>query len=192
MNLTDYLYDSIRPVLQSWDEEGIYALSFFVYANEANSYEGFSNFPELSVGYNTEEDCGHAPLTSEERWNFAFWRQDMTCIIGPEAREGARVLLQWYRENGIAAPGVEEFNEERDYDQEGHYIGKGPAGYLELLDAAAEAARRLQLDGIIASQFGPIPIIVHELEYPWYVREATARANPNGEAAAFLRALEEW
>ena len=71
------------------------------------------------------------------------------------------------------------------------YIGKGPAGYYELLTQAAAAARALQESGFIREKFGrPIPILVHDLEYPWYVFEATRTANPNGEADPFFAAMK--
>lgn len=70
-------------------------------------------------------------------------------------------------------------------------IGKGPVGYYELLCAVSNVAKKLQTDGSIATQFGNIPVIVHDLEYPWYIAEATKNANPNGEADVFLKALKE-
>lgn len=68
------------------------------------------------------------------------------------------------------------------------YIGKGPAGYYELLSEVAEVARKLQVSDFIKAQFGrPVPIILHELEYPWHCMEATAKANPNGSRYIFRR-----
>ena len=68
---------------------------------------------------------------------------------------------------------------------------KAPAGYYELLTQAAAAARALQESGFIREKFGrPIPILVHDLEYPWYVFEATRTANPNGEADPFFAAMK--
>lgn len=72
MDLEKYLYDKIVPLVRSWDEKGIYAISFFVYANEGSVFEGHCNFPEVSVGYNTEADCCGASPYDEKRWNFAF------------------------------------------------------------------------------------------------------------------------
>ena len=73
-----------------------------------------------------------------------------------------------------------------------NYIGKGPVGYYELLSEVSALAGRLQKSGFIKEKFGrAISIIVHDLEYPWYVMEATATANPNGEADSFLAAMKE-
>lgn len=189
-SLEEYLYNSVKPVIESWDEEGIYAISFFVYSNESNQYRDYSNVSEFSIGYNTETDCNHAQQRSEERWNFAFWRQDMTPVIEPSSSdEGTRVLFEWYQENGIENIGYEDFD--AAYDEDMNYIGKGPIGYYELLCVVSNVARRLQTEGVILNKFGKvIPVIVHDLEYPWYVEQATENANPNGEANVFLAALK--
>ena len=185
MDLETYLYDKIVPLLRSWEEPGIYAISFFVYANEAYVYRGISNFPEFSVGYNTEADCNNAPALSEKRWNFAFWRQNNIPIIDTyEAEDGSAVLLDWYRSQGIENLGWEDHDGQ--YDEDGHYIGKGPNGYYELLCAVSNVARRIQTEGIVKEKFGSVPILVHQLENCWYVGEATRNANPNGEADTYL------
>lgn len=60
------------------------------------------------------------------------------------------------------------------------------------LSEVAEVARKLQVCGFIKAQFGrPVPIILHELKYPWYCMGATAKANPNGEADTFFAAMKQ-
>lgn len=190
MNLEKYLYDKIVPLILSWNADNIYAISFFVYANETSVYEGLCNFPEVSVGYNTEEDCKGSSLFDEERWNFAFWSQNNECIIDSvEAKDGAAFLFNWYRSKGINNIGSE--NDGTQYDENMNYIGKGPGGYYELLCAVSNVARRIQKEGIIAERFGRIPVIVHDLDYAWYVEEATRNANPNKEAEVFLDYLSK-
>ena len=34
INLNAYLYEKAKSIIEKWDEEGIYAISFFVYSNE--------------------------------------------------------------------------------------------------------------------------------------------------------------
>ncbi len=191
VDLEQYLYDRVKPIMEQWDEPGIYAISFFVYSNEAYVYHGVSNVSEFSIGYNTEEDCGSASAYSEERWNFAYWRQDMTHIIDPvDDDEGMKILFQWYKENGIEGVGREDWD--TAYDETGAFIGKGPVGYYELLCAVSNVAKRLQTEGVAERTAGRrVPIIVHDLEYPWYVEEATEIANPYGEAAGFLKAVRD-
>lgn len=186
IDLKTYLEKRVCAVILDWHETDIYAISFFVYANESWEYKAYSNVTEFSICYNTERDCPGAGELSEQRWNYAFWSQRVTPIIEAyDDDEGMGVLFQWYQENGIKNIGYEDYD--HSYDEENRYIGKGPVGYYELLEEITAVAKHLQDSGYIKDIFGrPIPIIVHDLEYPWYVIEATKKANPNGEADVLL------
>lgn len=190
VNISEKLYLKIKSIMDNWNEEGIYAISFFVYSNEAYEYKGFSNVTSFAVSFNTENDCSGAGKYDEERWNYAFWRQDETYVIDPnEPNELTDLLFEWYKENGISNIGYED---EDCYDEDYNYIGKGPAGHYELLTLVSDAAKRLQQEGYIEKKFGKkIPIIIHGLEYVWYDIEATKNANINGEADTFLKALKK-
>lgn len=190
VDLQAYLEKKICEIISAWNEDDIYAISFFVYANESYEYGGVSNVTTFSVGYNTESDCDRAGELSEERWNYAFWRQNDTPVIEAEAEnEGMKILFDWYRENGINNIGYEDY--ESCYDSEMRYIGKGPVGYYELLSEVTVVAEKLQKCVFIKNKFGrSVPIIIHDLEYPWYIIKATKTANPGGEANAFLAAMK--
>lgn len=177
IDMVQIIKNRAKEIMSVWDEADIYAVSFFVYANGAYSYGGYDNVSEFRISYNTESDCPGAGDRSEERWNYAFWRQDTTPIIDPyDPTPETKLLFDWYRELGLENIGDE-------YEESEH----GPVGYYELLMAAANAARQLQEEGFLREKFGrPIPIIVHDLEYCDDVFEATRIANPNGEAALFL------
>ena len=191
IDLQAYLEKQLKSIISAWTEEDIYAISFFVYANEAYEYSGHSNITQFSVSYNTEKDCGSAGEFSEERWNYAFWRQNEIPIIEAEnENEGINILFHWYEQNGIHNIGQENYD--ACYDHEMRYIGKGPVGYYELLFEITVVAKKLQESGFIKNKFGrPIPIIIHDLDYSWYVIEATKKANPNGEADVFFAAMKE-
>lgn len=191
IDLQAYLEKKLRDVISTWTETDIYAISFFVYSNEAFVYKGHSNVTEFCVSYNTENDCFGTGELSEERWNYAFWRQNETPIIeANNENEGMRILFEWYEENGIDNIGYENYDS--CYDNDMQYIGKGPVGYYELLLEITAVAKKLQDSGFIKSKFGkPIPIIIHDLEYPWYIIEATKKANSNGEANMFFAAMKE-
>ena len=191
VDLKQYIEKKTRDIISTWDESNIYAISFFVYSNEAYEYKGYSNVTEFCISYNTESDCGDKGQISEERWNYAFWRQNEVQIIeADEENEGMRLLFKWYNENGVSNIGYE--NPEDCYDNKMRYIGKGPIGYYELLLEVAAVAKSLQESGFVEEKFGkPIPIIIHDLEYSWYVFEATRIANPNGEADTFFAAMKE-
>ena len=189
-NLQAFLEESIRKIMSGWHENDIYVISFFVYANESYKYNGYTNVTEFSIGYNTDSYCEYADTISERRWDYAFWKQNEVPII--EATEediGMKVLFDWYEENGINNIGYEDYN--NCYNEKMEYIGRGPNGYYELLSEVAKVAKRLQESGYVREMFGrPTPIIIHELEYSWYIIEANKEANPNGEADSFFATLE--
>ena len=83
-DLSEKLYLKIKSIMDTWCEDGVYAVSFLVCSNEAYEYRGFSNVSSFFISYNTEEDCEGTDQYSEERWNYAFWRQDETLIINPD------------------------------------------------------------------------------------------------------------
>ncbi len=100
VNLQMYLEEKVCDVISAWNESDIYAVSFFVYANESYEYKGHSNVTEFCVSYNTESDCADAEELSEERWNYTFWRQNETPIIeADDEDEGMKLLFEWYEEN---------------------------------------------------------------------------------------------
>ena len=192
MKLTDIksaLKNKIKSEIETWNEKGIYAISFFVYSNEAYQYNGFSNVVNFFISYNTESDCPGAGKYDEERWNYAFWRQDEVPIIYTDEKNPLTDLLfDWYKELGLKDIGFESGDV---YDSRCRYIGKGPEGHYELLNVVSEIAAELQSEGFILKQFGKrLPIIIHGLEYAWYDIEATKRGNPGGEADTFLKACK--
>lgn len=190
-NFENALYDKVKSEILKWDDEDIYAISFFVESNESYEYNGFENVSMWAISYNTEDDCDGADELDEERWNYAFWRQNETMIIDIDTpNKYTDALFDWYAEQGITNIGEE--NEDEMYDENCAYIGKGPAGHYELLQLASGVAKKLQEDGTIKAHFGKeLPIIIHGLEYAWFDIEATENANPNGQADTFLKAMEE-
>jgi hypothetical protein len=190
MSFEQKLEQQIRHIISNWKDEEIYAISFLVTTNELSTYRGICNFPEFSIGYNTESDCDNAEPLSEDRWNFACWCQNNIEIISAEHGDMSDELLNWYEEHGVVDIGVE--SEDNMYDESFNYIGKGPNGYWELLCLISDIARRIQTDGLIKKRFGRIPIIVHDLDYSWYTAEMTKNANPNDEAKVFLEYLSSF
>lgn len=183
------LTDKVKSIIDNWDADDIYAISFFVESNENNTYNDYKNVSEFAVSYNTESECEGSGLYDEEMWNYAFWLQNETYVIDTSNdNEETRKLYDWYTEQNITDIGRED---EDCYDENMCYIGKGPVGHYELLMLAAEVARSLQSEGYIKRLFKKdVPIIVHGLEYAWYDIEATKLANPNNEAADFLKYVE--
>ncbi len=171
IDMEQLLYDKIRPILLSWREPDIYAVSFFVYSNEEFRYGPWENVPSFEVSFNTECGCDGAGERSEERWNYAYWPQDTTPVIDLEHPDAVtKALFGWFCEQGVEDPGEED--EEDD----------GPIGFRMLVELAGKVARRFRDEGL----FPGIPILVHDLEYTECTLEATRYANPKGEAADFL------
>ncbi len=190
IDITEKMYSKVKSVMETWSESDIYAISFFVHSNESYEYKNFTNVSSFAISYNTEKDCEGAGAYDEERWNYAFWRQDESPIIDPhEPNELMDLLFQWYKENGIINIGEEDKN---CYDENFNYIGKGPVGHYELLQIVVEVAKKLQAEDYTLVHFGKkLPIIIHGLEYAWYDIEATQKANLNGEADTFIKAMKE-
>lgn len=190
MDLRTFLRIKLREIISEWKEDDIYAISFLVSSNPVNRYKEYSNVTEFSVSYNTENDCAGKDEFAEERWNYAFWRQNEVPIIQADNEdEGMKLLFAWYKEHSIEKIGYEDPNS--CYGKNMQYIGKGPVGYYELLMEVAAVAKELQESGFVRDKIGkPVPIIVHDLEYPWYVFEATKIANPNNETNIFFTAMK--
>jgi len=191
IDIEKILYDKVKSVMVNWNEDGIYAISFFVYSNEVYEFKNYTNVSTWAVSFNTESDCEGAGPLDEERWNYAFWRHNETRIIDiDEPDECTEALYEWYAEQGIENIGYEDVD--NMYDEKYNYIGKGPVGHYELVGIAANVARKLQEEGFIAKRFkNPLPIIIHGLECTWYEIEATRKANPNGEADTYIKAMKE-
>ncbi len=187
MNLEKYLYKSFKENMSQWHEKDIYCISILVRADEICLDEG-KNFLEVSIGYNTESEAKGTAKYSEERWNYAFWKQNEVEVISIEDDVSSQLLLKWFDEKGITDIGA--VDEDDEYDAEMNYIGKGPKGYFELLMLVSSVAKRLHDDGIIIDLFGEIPIIVHDMEYAWYVKKATINANPEGMVDDFIKMFE--
>ncbi|MBE6543451.1 MAG: hypothetical protein E7675_03550 [Ruminococcaceae bacterium] len=185
INIKEKIYDRIKSIIKTWDEEEIYAISFYVNSNECCEYGDFYNLTEFAISYNTESDCNGVKTNTEERWNYAFWRQDEEFIIDPrDPDELTHLLFKWYEENGITELGYEDPDRDPEEDT-------GPVGFYEVLNIASDVARQLQEEGFIEEHFGKkLPIIVHGLEYAWYDIEATENANPNGEAKDFMQWID--
>ena len=191
IDIEKILYDKVKSVMTNWKEDGIYAISFFVYSNEVYEFKNYTNVSTWAVSFNTESDCEGAGPLDEERWNYAFWRHNETRIIDiDEPDECTEALYEWYAEQGIENIGYEDVD--NMYDEKYNYIGKGPVGHYELIGIAANVARKLQEEGFVEKQFkNPLPIIIHGLECTWYEIEATRKANPNGEADTYIKAMKE-
>lgn len=180
--LKEKLTNILLNTIKTFDDSSIYALSLYFEA-----YEGEDSIPNVYLSYNTESEINQDPK-SEERWNYAYWLQNEIPIILED--EIKLEVLSWLKKKKVKDIG---FEEEPIYDHKSNYIGKGPNGLLELLDLFVEIIKDLHQSGALKSQFNKeIPVILHDLEYPWYYIEATKKANPNTTTVDFLELYESY
>ena len=191
----DMLQSRILEVLDEWPVEDQYAVMFFIYPNEEYEYRGYSNIPEFKMLYKNESEMEHninpffrASGDDEERWNPAFWSYDRQwpVIEFEEPNPMADALIDWYESTGVQDIGGESGDV---FDENMRYIGTGPNGLPELLKLVTEITKELQTDGVIEAKFGrKLPVILADFDCTWYMINATAEANPNGKAEAYIQA----
>ena len=168
----DMLQSRILEVLDEWPVEDQYAVMFFIYPNEEYEYRGYSNIPEFKMLYK----------------NPAFWSYDRQwpVIEFEEPNPMADALIDWYESTGVQDIGGESGDV---FDENMRYIGTGPNGLPELLKLVTEITKELQTHGVIEAKFGrKLPVILADFDCTWYMINATAEANPNGEAEAYIQA----
>ncbi len=182
----EYIKEKIKTELPNLKLNGVYAISFFLNCNEV-----YVTIPQLSISCNTENEENMDPM-SEERWNFAFWLMNVIDIISEEDRESINKLQEWYKEIGVNNPGFEDMSWDVAYDN-GRYIGKGPEGIYEFVQLVKEIIQELHNSGFIIEVFGKaIPIIIHDLEYVWYMIDSTVEANPKEIIIDFENYITQW
>ena len=95
-------------IISEWNESDIHAISFFVESNKVSRYKSFENASLFAISYNIESDCMESGQYNEERWNYAYWRQNEIFIIDPDYEtELTDLLFNWYVENGLDNIGEE-------------------------------------------------------------------------------------
>lgn len=189
-----FAYKDIFEELADIDTEitpDIYVLSFYVFDLDDDPRR-----PVLQLGYNTcarLAECtpakGQAPgwpvasSAQEAKWNFAFWLQNELKFIGEPESEGGQLLEAILKARGLW---YSDEDEEADYDR-CEKIASEITTYF--VSACVRIAQALHASGVIEQRFsGPVPIVVHELEYYDQIALQTRLANPPGLAKEF----EDW
>jgi hypothetical protein len=157
----------------------VYAVSLFV-----EDYEDEPAVPVVTVSVNTDAQVAlRAPDAfdvDEARWNFAFWKQDPIDVIGgPGDPAGKQVIDGSFIDAGLTY-------DPDDYSEEADAIGRSMTEAF--VQACVAAVQRLHSDGTVGAVFGgPIPVLVHELEYYEEIAEQNRVANPAGLVEPFTR-----
>lgn len=169
-----YLKDKIKAEISSWSKRDIYAVYIGVSDNNlADEPLGMPFLIEIGFGFGGRRSWHLAAAGNASR---------KYLIENSEERSG---LVRWLKSMGVENIGQED----RDsmYNDKMEYIGKGPGGMYETLQAIVGIFTELFADGFISEKFGKdIPVIFDNLETVWYCIEATEKANPDGIAEEFL------
>jgi len=164
------IYNDVMKVINSWKNDDIYAISFFVYDKDDNPAT-----PTLTVGYNTMERATsksnrHAS-GGEAKWNYAFWLQNQEYLFGYDD-ETAQLVQNWI--SSLELPNNE---------------GAITEAFVNVL---IDISSKLHNDGVIVNTFGKeIPIIIHELEYYEAIALQNKKANPSGAISEFLQWMDD-
>lgn len=187
--MRDVLAERVKSAMSKWDDEGIYAISFWVTNWDDNPYE-----PVVVLGYNTERQVSDtAPKASSEceaRWNFAFWLQNDELSFGGNLHktpgDSPALVARWIRSTGLSfhtAQGIESVPDEGidEVMAEGEKVTK--AFYEVLVDIV----RDLHASGFIRQALGrDVPVIIHDLEYAEGIVDRNIRANGDILPAEFV------
>ncbi len=169
-----YLKDKIKAEISSWNKRDIYAV--YIGVSENNVVDEPLGMPFLlEIGFG---------FGGRRSWHLAAVGNgsEKYLIETPEERDG---LVSWLKGMGVGNIGYED--KDSMYNDKMEYIGKGPGGMYETLQAIVGIFKELFGEGFISEKFGKnIPVIFDNLETAWYCIEATENANPEGIADEFL------
>ena len=145
VHLRHEIISRIKPIIESWTEDDIYAISVFVYDMDDNPSK-----PTFTLGFNTERfyeqynPDGYAAEDDdgdETRWNYAFWPQNQELIFGQGETED--IVSRWVSDLERAEEATDNF-----------------------VNILVEVVKDLHKSGLIKAKFGKaIPVLIHELEY---------------------------
>jgi len=156
VDLKKEIINRFLPMLESFEEEGIYAISFYV---EHEDYD--PRKPMVYFGYNTEKQVKNEIVNAceeEARWNYVYWLQNELYCFGSDDNT-FDLCRAWVCQQRLS-------------DNE--------SSYLVFIDVLIAAVKELHHSGVIAKKIGKeIPILIHELEY--YTRIAEQNVEANGE-----------
>jgi hypothetical protein len=155
VDLGKEITERFLPVLASFDDNDIYAISFYVEHEDDDPRK-----PLVYFGYNTEaqvkNEMENAADEEEARWNFAFWLQNELYCFGADD-DTADLCRAWAYQQNLAAD---------------------ETSYQVFVNVLIDVVKDLQQSGVIAKKIGKrIPVIIHELEYYTQIAQQNIEAN---------------
>ena len=173
-NIKNEIIASFIPLINSWEIDDIYVISFFVYDMEDNPCK-----PTVTLGYNTEQEviknlkyADEQEVEQEVRWNYAYWPQNVEGTYG--VNETSRTLIkEWILENNFLY--MKHYNPFDTTTELMTELGKITDSFVQIL---IEVVKELHSSGVIRKKFKyDIPILIHELEYYDKIAEQNIEAN---------------
>lgn len=156
--IKDEIISRFIPIINTWETEGIYAISFYVYDLEDNPCK-----PAITLGFNTEEEVSNMLKYADEqevRWNYAYWIQNMEGTYGWDDTS-YKQIKEWVIENNFLYK--ENYN---PFDTSMELIielRKITEAFVQIL---IDVVNEIHSSGLITTKLKrDIPIIIHELEY---------------------------
>ena len=177
--MREFLKNLIISSIKDWTDNGIYAISLFVYDENDNPCK-----PTVTLGYNTEtqvrKEISNTSDELEARWNYAFWLQNELLCFG--IGETAKEIKIWLKNNQL--PYYEDddnaWNDNETYD-------KVECITKQFVNELIEVVKEIHKSGFLTEKFGKeLPIIIHELEYYDEIAEQNIEANGKVLLADFI------
>lgn len=187
INLVEEIISRIKPIIATWKDDDIYAISLFV-----NDYNDNPCQPTFTLGYNTEcqykKAISRASSPLEAKWNYAFWLQNDKLVFG--INETAEIVKQWILSKQLPFFTYEEMFETDECngvdDEQLYRITQ------EFVDVLVDVVKELHGSGFMKSNFkNEIPVIIHELEYYEEIAKQNIKANTRQLLKDFIDFINE-
>jgi hypothetical protein len=170
-DILSVIYDDVKKIMNSWNKDDIYAISFYVCDRDNNP-----STPTLTVGYNTMEQALSdyslsASSPGEAKWNFAFWLQNQEYLFGYDIKT-AQLIQDWISNSALS-------NDESAITE-------------AFISTLIDVSLKLHNNSVIINVFGKeITIIIHELEYYDTIALQNKKANPSIAINEFLQWMDD-
>ena len=154
INISNEILVCFLQELLKWNDEDIYAISFFVDYDMYDTYD-----VRIYFGYNTEkqfvQECKGETDSSTVRWNYNFWLQNETFCFGEDGTT-AGLTDMWFRQQRI----------------------KESEAIDILTEQIIYAVREIHRCQALKNKFGKeLPIIIHTMHYYPAIAEINIMAN---------------
>ena len=158
-----FLYKKSTDIISNWQVKNGYVVSILL--------KGVNN---IELSYNEETDKNQG-MDSEERWNIAFWQQDIVGFV-LDTTEEKEFFLNWM--------------EYVDYKKDKIYSITDLIENILFHKVLLKVLNQIHKDDLIKKVFGKaVSIIIHNLDYCDCSVQLTRKANKNKE---LIKDFEDW